>query len=137
MKAICELRRLTLKQLRVIMQNALDYDNAFGYTIQKKSKIVENFLLGFPQGFNITVVKMQGGYLFLHGYQNVKALTDFIDNDFCLKSQTVFKSLNGKSYEKLPQDKKDFLNYIKLTVDVINGDLPQDMLDLLHDRLIY
>lgn len=144
---VFHLERWSADKIASIMKRATDYDNAFGYTVQKKSKIIENVLLGFPQSFNVTVESTSNGYLFLHGYQDVKAISDFVNNDFRLKSMSqfdcdighgVYNPFNGKAYKDLIGFDKELFDHSQpIDVYVLKQNIPQSILDTMHDRLIY
>lgn len=144
---VFKLQRWDMDKIVAVMRTARDYDNAFGYTVQKKSKIIENLLLGFPQAFNVTVEPTNNGYLFLHGYQDVKAISDFVQNNFCLKSMSQFdcdtghgvcNTFNGKTYKNLTSFNKELFDHSQpIDVYVLKQNIQQSILDTMHDRLIY
>ena len=109
--------------------------NTFTYTDQKKSKIIESLLLGYPQIFQVVMHLKHDQYEFLAGYQEVMGIVDFINGKFKLKSFTKLRELNGLTYNQLDQRTKNELDSAFLYTSILSFDLLQDELDDIYDRL--
>src|SRR5699024_1825662 len=63
-------------------------EEGFDYTKQRKSKIIESILLGYPQIFQVAVKpEKDKSYTVVHGFNEMKALSDFANNKFELRDR--------------------------------------------------
>lgn len=78
-------------------------DEEIDYIKQKKSKIIESILLGYPQIFQVVVkLEKDKSYIVVHGFNEMKAIADLANNKFELRSLPKLTQLNGFNFNDLP-----------------------------------
>ena len=107
------------------------------YTKQKKSKIIESILLGYPQIFQVAVKpEKDKSYTVVHGFNEMKALSDFANNKFELRSLSKLTQLNGLKFKDLPLAEQKRFCFTMLYITLLDEKLSNTELQDIHDRLL-
>lgn len=107
------------------------------YTKQKKSKIIESILLGYPQIFQAVVKpEKDKSYIVVHGFNEMKAIADFASNKFELRSLPKLTQFNGFSFNDLPIAEQKRFCFTMLHITLLDSKLSNDELQDIHDRLL-
>lgn len=108
----------------------------FPYTDIKKSKVVEGLLLGYPQIFQVVIIpKGKDSFIVLHGYNDLKAIVDFIHSNFNLKGLTLLNKLDGFKFSDLPLATQRSLKETTLLINIVTSKLSQKEKEDMFDRL--
>lgn len=69
---------------------------------EKKSKLIESFIVNVPVPPIIMYEQEYGSYEVMDGQQRVTAIKSFYDNEFKLSKLDLWPELNGRTYSTLP-----------------------------------
>lgn len=88
------------------------------WDIDRQSRLIESFLLNLPVPpvYLAEDAKQIGTYAVIDGKQRLTAIGLFFTNQFALKELRTFSTLNGRTYEELPQGMRAALGMKSLRV---------------------
>jgi hypothetical protein len=79
-----------------------EYQRRFRWDDLKQSKLIESFLMNVPVPPIFLNEDDYGEYSVIDGKQRMKAISEFFQGKLHLKGLTVFKEINGKTFDELP-----------------------------------
>lgn len=80
-----------------------EYQRNFIWDDGKKNRFIESVLLGLPIPFMFFSDNEDGRYEIIDGAQRTSTLEEFLDNDLILNNLEKLNSLNGFTFENLPE----------------------------------
>ncbi len=120
------------KQLtKMIEKGSINFDSAVQRGLcwkdDRKSLLIHSMITGYPIP-PMYSAKDEDGYSMLDGRQRSNAISDFINNDFFLTDVPEVETesgelldLNGKTFNKLPEDIQDDIKDYSLTIYYFDG----------------
>ncbi len=106
---------------RMVINNIVDlnphYQRRNRWTDDKKSKLIESFILNVPVPPIYFSEDEYGIYSVIDGKQRLTSIHDFLSDSFRLKNLEVFSELNGLTFSELPNQIKHALSirpYIRI-----------------------
>lgn len=115
-RIITEQGRYPLEEVARMFRNKekyndiVDYQRGVVWTPRQRSLLIESFIMNIPIPPIFLYEKNYSYYEILDGKQRISAIVDFYANKYPLENLEVWKELNGKSYNDLPERIKDGLN---------------------------
>lgn len=102
----------------------------------RKSELIENLILGYPQPVLPVILQSNGEYIFFKGYNEMVAISDFIHNDYPLTDLKEIDILNGKYYADLTGYAKEMVDYsTPITVNLLARHMLDEQYDSIYWRL--
>jgi Protein of unknown function DUF262 len=117
-----------------------EYQRRLRWSQDKKSKLIESFIMNVPVPPVFLYEKTLGRYEVMDGQQRLNAIVEFLDNDFPLTGLEIWPSLNDRNFKGLPSLIKRGLERAKLSTIILTSDVggASDDIDLraqVFDRL--
>ena len=100
-----------------------------------KSRFIESLILDYPIPLIFLADTMDGKLEIVDGLQRISTLNDFLQDNFELSELKKIDSLNGRSFEDLPNAEKRRLKSKSLRIIVLKKSTSDDTKKELFDRL--
>jgi hypothetical protein len=91
-----------LKKDKFIINVAPDYQRRQRWSIQKRSQLIESFLMNIPIPSVYLFEKEYNEYEVVDGRQRLDSIREYLSNGFALTGLSYWKELNKKRFEQLP-----------------------------------
>lgn len=85
---------------------APQYQRRGRWSIEKKSQLIESFIMNVPVPPIYLAEEKYGIYSVIDGKQRLTAIVDFLSQEFRLRGLERFTQLNGRSFDELPDSIK-------------------------------
>ena len=105
------------------------------WNIRYKSRFIESLLLDYPIPLIFLADTNDGKMEIIDGLQRISTLAEFLNDDFELKRLEKLTSLNGSSFEDLPDAEKRRLKSKALRIIILKKTTPNEVRKELFDRL--
>jgi hypothetical protein len=79
------------------------YQRRHRWDIKKRSLLIESFLVNIPIPPVFLFENKYNQYEVMDGRQRLETIRDYLQNNFALSGLEIWKELNGRKFEKLPQ----------------------------------
>jgi len=94
--------------------------------------------MGYPQIFQVVVkLEKDKSYIVVHGFNEMKAIADFANNKFELRSLPKLTQLNGFNFNDLSIAEQKRFCLTMLHITLLDNKLSNDELQDIHDRLLH
>jgi Protein of unknown function DUF262 len=117
------------------------YQRRARWNDEKKSKLIESFIVNVPIPPIILYEKELGSYEVMDGQQRVSAIKSFYENEFKLKKLEMWPELNGRTYTTLPSkiragiDRRSIASIVILKESAANNEEAMLLKQLTFERL--
>ena len=118
-----------------------DFQRQYVWDTAKASRLVESSLLGIPIPVIYLSEEADNKEYVIDGQQRLTSFFSFIDGkfpdgaDFRLSGLKVFKELNGKKYDALPDALQDSIRYFKVRIITFKKESDQNLKFEIFERL--
>ena len=118
-----------------------DFQRHFVWDSKKASRLIESALLSIPIPIIYISEEPDNKEYVIDGQQRLTSFFSFLDGkfpdggDFRLTGLNVFKELNGKKYDSLPEKLQDTIQYFKLRTVTFKRDSDPDLKFEIFERL--
>lgn len=129
------LKRPSYMDLRPFYQRRARWDD------EKRSRLIESFIVNVPIPPIILYEKELGSYEVMDGQQRVSAIKSFYENDFKLRNLEMWPELNGRTYATLPSkirsgiDRRSIASIVILKESAANNEEAMLLKQLTFERL--
>lgn len=103
----------------------------------RKARLIESLIAGLPIP-NIVLAdntKHRGRFLVIDGKQRLLTIRDYLDNGFALKGLDLRPDLEGKTFDQLPVEDREYLENNSIRATIIKNIADPDFLYVLFFRL--
>lgn len=99
-----------------------DYQRRLRWDINKKSRLIESFIMNVPVPPVFLYEDKPGEYEVMDGQQRLNTIAEFLENEFELRGLSIWQDLNGRRFNQLPPLIRGSLERAKLSAITLIAD---------------